>query len=522
MPNDMQNWIQEIVDLGIRRPGSPENHATEQYLVNKFEEFGLVDIKKEPIPLNYWAHRSTELSIANTGKKIGSFSVPYTAWTSDEGLTAEAVYIGHGSQAELDAVDLKGKIAVLDVQFSVLSGAMLRSGTHFEYDPGKTIPDGPLHVANWLIVNFNTIYEVQRRGGVAMLGILNDSPIDGPDFYAPYDGFLKELPAAWVGREHGELLTQLAQQKEKLHFKSLGTTSEVNSHNILATVPGQGDETIILTCHHDAPYASAVEDASGLAELLWLARHFAERKEKLKRNLVFVASSGHFHGGIGNRVFVEQHRDGLPQKKPSLPSVIEHVAEESDSRRHGRLPAHRPTRTSVSDHRQKTLPYSICSNQPSKNGSSSASWPSMPICSAPNLPAIVPPFFTAGIPSVCHISGPLYLFDPYDTLDKVRSEDLDRVAGLFREYIEQIDNINVAVLEKGQTRHRDDPPPELSLLVPTAAKNKLVASQLSQQLNKLSHPSRIRRPCRGSHQFAINANTIEPCTWFVPSRARSF
>ena len=68
------------------------------------------------------------------------------------------------------------------------------------------------------------------------------------------------------------------------------------------------------------------------------------------------------------------------------------------------------------------------------------------------------PFFTAGIPSVCHISGPLYLFDPHDTIDMVRQEDLPKVAELFYRVIRRIDSIPASDLAKGTTRHRDDPP----------------------------------------------------------------
>jgi len=68
------------------------------------------------------------------------------------------------------------------------------------------------------------------------------------------------------------------------------------------------------------------------------------------------------------------------------------------------------------------------------------------------------PFFTAGIPSVCHISGPLYLFDPHDTIDMVREEDLRKVADLFHGVIRRIDSIPAAGLAKGMTRQRNDPP----------------------------------------------------------------
>jgi hypothetical protein len=84
-----------------------------------------------------------------------------------------------------------------------------------------------------------------------------------------------------------------------------------------------------------------------------------------------------------------------------------------------------------------------------------------PYLFGPEPPCDSAPFFTAGIPSVCHISGPLYLFDPHDTIDKVRAVDLPRVAGLFRELVEAIDVIPASALHVGLQRGRDDGPPPL-------------------------------------------------------------
>ena len=80
-----------------------------------------------------------------------------------------------------------------------------------------------------------------------------------------------------------------------------GKTRVVDSHNVIGVIRGCGreanaaHENIVVTCHHDAPFASAVEDASGLAVLLALARGFAAGAggpRSLRRDLVFVASSG--------------------------------------------------------------------------------------------------------------------------------------------------------------------------------------------------------------------------------------
>ena len=76
----------------------------------------------------------------------------------------------------------------------------------------------------------------------------------------------------------------------------------------------------------------------------------------------------------------------------------------------------------------------------------------------PEPPCDSAPFFTAGIPSVCHISGPLYLFDPHDTLEMVRQEDLTKVAEMFYRVIRRIDTVPAHALANGTTRQRNDPP----------------------------------------------------------------
>jgi len=69
---------------------------------------------------------------------------------------------------------------------------------------------------------------------------------------------------------------------------------------------------------------------SGLSFLLALAEAFAEafaQEKPLQRGLVFLASSGHFHGAVGCREFVGNHRGGLLEKIVAAIGV-EHIAEE--------------------------------------------------------------------------------------------------------------------------------------------------------------------------------------------------
>jgi len=465
---EMLGWIRRIVGFGTRRPGYPQSLQVERWLEETFHEFGLADIRREPVPVNRWVPATTSLHFTAEGIEFPGFPIPYTGWTPPDGVEATAVFVGEGRPEELAAVDLRGRIAMAEMRFADLTGAAFKHGARFIRDANQSVPDGPLHVANWLIRNFPVYYEAQRRGAVGFIGLLVDSPADGCDFYVPYDGYLKGLPAVWVGREHAARVRLLAGANLVARLVSTGESCVVDSHNIVGVIPGSGcgagaeNENIIVTCHHDAPFASAVEDASGLAVLLALAKEFAagpKGNRPLRRDLVFVASSGHFHGGIGNRVFVERHAEGLLQRTVAAFGV-EHIAEEveSDGRGGYRLTGRPEVRALFFDGSSRFAGVLA--------GAAERCQLDRLICAdaytfGPEPPCDSAPFFTAGIPSACHISGPLYLFDPHDTVDKVRTVDLVPLARFFANAIRQVDEIPATELAEGMKRPRGLPPPAL-------------------------------------------------------------
>jgi hypothetical protein len=462
---EMLGWIRQIVGFGARRPGYPQSLQVEQWLEAKFREFGLAEVRREPVPVNCWEPLATSLAFPANAVELPCFPVPYTSWTAAPGIEAATAFVTEGSAEEFQRGDLRERIVVANMRFAELPGAALKRGARFILDGNHSIPDGPMHVANWLIRNFPAYYEAQRRGAVGFIGLLVDSPTDGCDFYVPYDGFLKGLPAVWVGREHATQLRGLAQAGQTARLLSTGETRLVNSHNVVGVLPGSGsksnaaNENIIITCHHDAPFVSAVEDASGLAVLLALAKAFAAAVQgghPLRRDLIFVAASGHFHGGIGNRVFVEGHAQGC-MKRTVAAFGVEHIAEEAASDGQGgyRLTGRPEVRALFFDGSDKfarilaeeaercQLDRMVCADA---------------YGFGPEPPCDSAPFFTAGVPSACHISGPLYLFDPHDTIDKVRAVDLVPVANFFTNAVRRIDAIPAADLAAGMKRPRGLPP----------------------------------------------------------------
>jgi hypothetical protein len=98
-------------------------------------------------------------------------------------------------------------------------------------------------------------------------------------------------------------------------------TTRATVNNILAYLPGQTDEYVILGAHYDhlgrghfdslAPsqvgqiHPGADDNASGTAGVLELARHFAPMKGKLRRGILFTNFAGEELGLLGSAHWVE-------------------------------------------------------------------------------------------------------------------------------------------------------------------------------------------------------------------------
>lgn len=454
----MMDWIREIVALGIRRPGWPEQRLTERYMQRRFAEFGLEDIVQEPVPVHAWQPETTRLQLVDDSESLACSPIPYTAWTDTAGVNTPLAWIGDGQPAELDAVDLRGKIVVMNARFKDFVTGPLKQAAMAVHDPEATIPDGVLHKANWLIANWPIYYEAQKRGAVGFVGLLVDSPIDESGHWVPYDGWIKDLPAVWMAKNDADRVRRAAERGESAQLVSTGTTDDVDSHNVVGWVRGSGEEIVLLTSHHDAPWASAVEDASGLSLLLGLAKRFRQRQRKLNRTLLFVAASGHFHGGIGNRIFVEKHRDDwLRQTVAAL--GMEHIAQEVESDGVEYRLTGRPEVRAIFTENCPALVQAIARGVAKHNLDRTLVLP--PYLFGTEPPCDAAPYFTAGIASASLISGPLYLFDRYDTVDKVRQEDLPRALDFFTDLIEEIDAMPTEELRSGLAHAPGDPAPPM-------------------------------------------------------------
>lgn len=294
-----------------RVTGRPAYRNTVDWLTAQFAAAGLKDARREPFRAS-----SVSLPVAGEIRLEGSEAmghgsrdiVLHSAMVGGEGpvngsITAPLVYSGQGLDADLAGRDLRGRIAVI-----------------------FTTPDPSVYAA----VPAGRIGAVMAAGAVGVIEILVQ-PGNFKSFDRDRHGCGQQL-CFTVGGEDGFFLQNLlgaAAKAGKTVTATLTARSETldgEIANVVATIPGKTDRTLIVVAHADGWFGGADDNGSGVAVMLALARHFA-RQGRFERTLVFLASAGHHSGGAnGVRAFRAAHdRDYIA--RADLILNIEHVAQ---------------------------------------------------------------------------------------------------------------------------------------------------------------------------------------------------
>lgn len=452
--DEIFRWVLDLYSLGRRVPGSEGDLKAERYLRDKLVEFGFKDVRTEPIDITLWLAKRWSLEAQMEGKgaeRLPCFYVPYTAPTG--GLEGELVYVGEGRAEEFDKVDVDGKIVVVSVRFLPLPVSLLRSIAYFTHDPRETISPDWVHPATWirpncmgmgLIAGGYDAYETAcERGAAGFIGILEDYPKLGEEltYYAPYDGVMRPIPGLWVSRETGAKLKEmLSRGRVKARMVLKAEVRPAVTHNVYGVLPGEKDEYIIVHCHHDGPFQSAVEDASGCSVVLTIAKYFAGLGKRTRRSLVFLFTAGHFYGGaegIGQKAFIEAHREDIVAKA-LVDIAVEHVAKEclekdgvavvtGEVEPRGLFTTDNPTLVEIAK-------KAIVKNNIERILI-------LPTTTPIDVPTDAHLFWKNGVPIYSLISGPMYLFDVTDTPDKVAKDQLQPLARMFIDIIEELDTL---------------------------------------------------------------------------------
>ncbi|MEZ4701285.1 MAG: M28 family metallopeptidase [Rhodothermales bacterium] len=336
-----------------RAPSSPGEEKTVAYLEAQFRTIGLEpgngDSYFQQVPLvAITANPDMQLSVADeSGRSTYAYGDDFMAWTTRivESVhldASEMVFVGFGVVApEYDwndyaGLDVRGKTVVMLIN-----------------DPGFGSGDPSLFNGNAMTYYGRWTYkfeEAARQGAAAAFIVHETEPASypwevvsgswsGPQFdLVPEDNNMSRVTAeGWLHIDTARALFQRAgldfdAEKARARTRafspvSLRLTASMDiantirrseSRNVIATLPGRTrpDEYVIYMAHWDhfgidpslegdQIYNGAVDNASGTAGLLEIARGFAALPQRPERSVAFLAVTAEEQGLLGGRYYAE-------------------------------------------------------------------------------------------------------------------------------------------------------------------------------------------------------------------------
>lgn len=422
-------WISEIFDQGIRRPGYPANQWAEDYIADHFRTLAMENVRLEPVTVTRWEPLEWTLEvITGDGEptELACFPLPNAAPV--DGLEVALTAFDPDNPAAV-----AGKASLYDVSLiGIPADLFATAGSAPDETTGRVVdPDGTLDEATHLVpfgAEFQEVMEPSMdAGAAAFIGSLKNYPGDSYQYFVPYDGVERPIPGVWISGSDGDWLEeQLTGRDEhnpvRVRLTVESNSERVESYNVVGELPGDDDQMVIIGSHHDGPWASAVEDASGMALVLAQATYWAAQPQQRRpHRLVFVMQAGHMDGGAGLRAFVERHRDELDDVV--LQVHLEHAALEFREDHEGEpAPTGRPEPRWFFTSRIAQLEQAVF-------GALTIEELHRSMLVAPDAFGEAPPtdgafYYLEGVPIMHFLAAPFYLFDAMDTLDKIDRDNL--------------------------------------------------------------------------------------------------
>lgn len=420
----IHDWISRIVARGIRRPGYAADQWTERFIADRFRQFGLRNVRFEPVEVTRWDPGPATLVATPDGappRALDCFALPYAATT--DGLYVELVALDPAN-----AAGARGAAALVDAPMARLPAtAVITAGnapadtTNRVYDPGDTLRDA-VHVLPHTVQRQRIVDGAVTAGAAAFIGALVDYPGGGYQYYVPYDGVRRPIPSVWIsGNDGAWLRAQLAHRPVRISLKVAGTATKVVSHNVVGELAGADDDIVMVGSHHDGPWASAVEDASGTALVLAQAQLWASRPVSARpHRMVFVVQAGHMCGAAGLDAFISAHRGELDRTVVEV--HLEHAALEAEVRNGHLVPTQQCTPRWFFTSRIARLESAVIEALRAED--LRRSMLVTPTALGANPPTDGGAYYGLGVPIVQFLGAPSYLFDPADTLDKIDRANL--------------------------------------------------------------------------------------------------
>lgn len=243
--------------LGYRTAGSLAERNTGDMLCEEMKKAGLAQVEKDRITVDAWEFKKAVMHYQDKDGQLRKIQLGayQTDFKTDGFEKFELVYLGKGTAAEYQDIDVKGKLVLVEIN----------------------------QREEWWI-NY-PVYQAYLKGAAALIAVqsrgyaqvddtaLNAQDIAGPSF----------APAFSMSRADFLEIRELMQEKMEGERKIPEITVEFDAdtqvikdqhtYNIIGRIPGTcSDSMILLSAHYDSYFEGFQDDNAAVAMIIGIAR----------------------------------------------------------------------------------------------------------------------------------------------------------------------------------------------------------------------------------------------------------
>ncbi|MDQ8183660.1 M28 family peptidase [Pelagicoccus sp. SDUM812005] len=279
LDNQSYHLLEEMTNLyGGRITGSESNEKSMQMLEQALDAHGIAN-HREAFTFPGWERREDRATLLHPLKReLRSIAMGYV--DQHASFAAELIYLGKGSEQEIPA-NSQGKIGLLAANVKLSQDSIQSLATE----------NG---IVGLLLTN-------RKNGGQLLARTAN------------YSGDASPIPIYSVTEEEGHWLKRLVESGEKPRVQ-LATTSivkEIESYNLVATLPGKTSKKIVIGAHFDSwdLGQGALDNGLGIAQAYDITRLIHKINPENHFTIETVWFNAEEFGLFGSYAYMEQHQD---------------------------------------------------------------------------------------------------------------------------------------------------------------------------------------------------------------------
>lgn len=279
---DLAEDLERLTQFGGRFAGSESEAASRVFLLERLGAIPGIHIAEQRFEYSGWAREKSELEVRGASvQRLPCHPLILCPDTPVGGLEAEVVDVGRGTPQQFDAVgsDLRGRLALVRHEYPFAAGTIHRRAK----------------------------YNLSRERGAAGFVIAGTLPGHVLVTGSSGSGAPGDIPAIGVSLETGATLgTAAAGRRPRAHLSIKSERRRVQGVNLVAEVPGQGPEWVIVCAHYDGHdlAQSALDNATGVVAAIEVLRAIAPHCERLRRGLRVVLFTVEEWGLVGSQEYV--------------------------------------------------------------------------------------------------------------------------------------------------------------------------------------------------------------------------